>query len=51
MDNIEEKHLLEVYLKPEISIIELELENTILNSSNPDGTIPDMPWGKASFME
>lgn len=45
MENIEEKHLLEVYVKPEILILEFESENTILNSSNPTGTVPDMPWG------
>lgn len=48
---MEEKCLLEVYVKPEVSILEFELENTILSSSNPDGTVPDMPWGNSSWAE
>lgn len=40
--------LLRTYVKPEISILEFDFESAILNSSNPTGSIPDMPWEKSS---
>ena len=38
--------LKESYVKPEIIIIKLELENTVLASSYPTGSGEDMPWGR-----
>lgn len=39
---------LRTYVKPEISILGYESESAILNSSNPTGNVPDMPWEKSS---
>lgn len=35
------------YKKPQIYIANMETENGILNSSNPTGSVPDMPWEKS----
>lgn len=35
----------ESYVKPEVDVINLELEGAVLVSSNPTGSGEDMPWG------
>lgn len=35
----------ESYVKPEVNVINLELEGSVLVSSNPTGSGEDMPWG------
>lgn len=35
----------ESYEKPEVDVINLELESAVLVSSNPTGSGEDMPWG------
>lgn len=34
----------ESYVKPEVDVINLELESAVLVSSNPTGSGEDMPW-------
>lgn len=34
----------ESYEKPEVDVINLELESAVLVSSNPTGSGEDMPW-------